>query len=212
MKRFTRTMLVLITVLALVLPQGAQAQISKPATQSAALNAQYDCSAAPRTSWTDGKFLSHWRMYYGGQWVPQIADLGHLGPDDDVVSGLDFNGVIPAGFQRINNPANPSETRIVFTLRTDIQYVQFKGVLGGDEFHLYQVALKGGDTELARQTYCHAQNTARAHQLVYLIGDWGSFLRQYGKNELDFISQVVWCQNPPMPELGIQACDFVTGP
>ena len=169
----------------------------------------YDCSIPPRSSWTDGKFLTHPRGSVNGQSVVMYTiDVGHLGSDVDVIVAIDVPGIVPFGGRKVYDGANATETRFVLILRTNIQYVQFKDVLGGDEFHIYRIADDGGDAELAKQAFCHAYNTARIHQVVYDVQDWGSFLRQFGKNELPMIKRLVLCQVPAMPELGIPECDF----
>ncbi len=172
----------------------------------------FDCNQAPLTGWEDGKFQTHPRGFVDDVPMLHNIDIGHLGPDVDVIVAIDVPGVVPFGGRKVFEGTNPTETRFVMIVRTDIDYVQFKNVLGGDEFHLYQISEHGGDEELARQAYCHAVNTARLHQVVYDVQDWGAFLREFGQNEPALIEKIVLCQEPEMPGIGIPSCDFVTGP
>lgn len=201
--------IVLVVVLMLILGMVGSETMSSTSGKS---SAPFDCAQSPRTGWEDGKFQTHPRGLVNGVPVLNNVDIGHLGPDVDVIVAIDVPGIVPFGGRKVFEGTNPTETRFVMIVRTDIAYVQFKNVLGGDEFHIYKISEHGGNTELSRQAYCHAVNTARQHQVVYDVQDWGAFLRQFGKNELPMIRKIVLCQIPAMPDLGIQACDFVTGP
>ena len=175
-------------------------------------SSQFDCDKAPLTGWEDGKFQTIPRGFVNDDPVLHNVDIGHLGPDVDVIVALDVQGIVPFGGRKVFEGPNPTETRFVIIVRTDVEYVQFRNILGGDEFHIFRISDHGGDEELSRQAYCHAVNTARLHQVVYDVQDWGSFLRQFGANEPALIDKIVLCQEPSMPGIGIPSCDFVTGP
>ncbi len=138
-------------------------------------------------------------------------DLGTLGPDVDVVFGIDFPGDIPTDAEVIYSPGagKVEETRVVGVKRTDLTYVQFKDALGGDAFDEWKNARFGGDEGLAARARFHAENSAHTHQKVVYIGDLGLFQQQWGEKpkEKAFLQRIIRAQRPS--RLGIPDSNFV---
>lgn len=165
--------------------------------------------SCPNLPWGNGKYQTFPRLVDGaGNIIAlQQIDLGTLGPDVDTIAGLDFEGDLPTGFLVIHQPAGPVfETRIVFNKRTDMETIQFQPAIGGDRFDVWQISKFGGDVCLDASMRLHAQNTARRHQKVVIIGDIGSAQRQF-PNEAPFFNRIIRAQRPS--QLGIPESNFV---
>jgi hypothetical protein len=139
----------------------------------------------------------------------QDVDLGTLGPDVDTIAGIDFPGLIRSGAGVVHFPENgqPTETRVVFIKRTDVETAQLREILGGDAFELYQVSKFGTDHNLDVMARVHAFNTAREHQVVYYLGDLGQWLKQWGAGEPELVQRMFRAMRPSIA--GIPEPDFV---
>jgi len=149
----------------------------------------------------------------------QYIDIGTLGPDVDVIVGVDFPGNIPTEALEIYRPpANQQieETRVVFIKRapsedgsgTGLETVQLHAALGGDRFDIQKISDYGGDEALDAMARFHAQNTARRHQKVIYLGDLGAFENQWGQGERELLTGIIRAQRPGRPDLGIPESNF----
>lgn len=161
--------------------------------------------------WENGKYQTFPGLATkDGEVVYQYPDLGTLGPDVDTIFGFDFQGDIQTGALVIHRPKGEVlETRIIGIKRVDLETVQFREVLQGDRFDVYQISKYGGDQALDKMARLHAQNTAREHQKVVYVGDLGLFEKQWGEQEKVLLNKIIRAQRPSRPDLGIQDPDFV---
>ena len=188
-------------------------------------------------SWNDGKFQTHPRSKVvrnydsrdrapgtgRGRWqkeenVLHYIDIGSLGPDVDVIVALDFDRNIQTGAKVIYTPQDQliKETRVVLIkrapseteLENGLETVQFNGILGGDEFHIYRISEHGGDEALDMIAQRHAHFTARTHQKVVYLGDLWLFQNEWGSNERDLLGEIIRAQRPGRPDLGIPESNF----
>lgn len=136
-------------------------------------------------------------------------DVGTLGPDVDAIFGLDFEGDIPTNATVIYQPEGEVlVTRVVGIKRTDLNYVQFCEVLGGDVFELQKMSEHGGDEVLDAMARLHAYNSAHEHTKVVFIGDLGAFEEQWGEQEKALLNRMIHAQFPGNPELGLDESNF----
>lgn len=139
-------------------------------------------------------------------------DSGSLGPDHDTIFGLDLEGDVDTeGIEVISSPGAGKvlETRVVGIRRTDLPYVQFKDVLGGDAFDELTAKPFGGDEGLTARARHHAANSGHTHQKVVYMGDLGAFEKQFGENPRikAFLQRFIRAQVPA--RLGIPESNFV---
>ncbi len=163
---------------------------------------------AYRLPWANGKYRTFDReeVVIDGKRVPVLLqpDFGTLGPDVDTIVGLDFQGDIDTDAKVVYKPTGKVlETRVVFIKRTDLSYVQFRDVLGGDVFDEYKNKPYGGDVGLDARAIYHAENSAHTHQKVVYLGDLGKFQEQWGSKpkEKAFLQRLIKAQSPT--KLGI---------
>lgn len=165
-----------------------------------------------KSSWTDGKMQTYPRLLdVNKQPVLQEIDLGTLGPDVDTIFAIDFQGDIPTGAMVVSQPTNGpiTETRVVGIKRTDLQVVQFAPALGGDSFQVIRHNGDGGDTALNNTALLHAEQSARVHEKVVFVGDFGLFEKQYSAKEQAFLNAILRAQEPAVPNAAIPTPDFV---
>lgn len=175
---------------------------------------------AASVPWANGKYQTFPRHYLREsdadyRALVQRPDIGTLGPDVDTIFGMDFYGELATDATVVYRPQGTAlETRVVGIKRTDLSYVQFNDVLGGDQFDIYQVSKFGGDPTLDAMARAHAKNSAHDHQLVVYLGDLGLFQTQWGATkpkERDFLRTIIRAQVPArnsIPDLGIPRSNF----
>ena len=162
----------------------------------------------------NGKYQTFQRsvVCLGNNIIPVLheIDLGTLGPDVDTIFGIDFPGNIRTGALVVHMPEGEVlETRVVGIKRTDLETVQFNLSLGGDRFDVYQISKFGGDKALDEMARLHAQNTAREHQKVIYLGDFGLFQKQYGEQETALMKAILRAQRPIPSTINTGIPDFV---
>lgn len=162
--------------------------------------------------WNNGMYETFQRVE-GGRY--KTVDVGSLGPDVDQIIALDFEGDIPTGAHAVYAPEDPGdirETRVVLLRRADINAIQFDTPLGGDKFDVFRVSEFGGDETLQAMGLAHAENTARTHQKVVYLGDFGLWQQQWGEGERPLLDRIVATQMPGNADLGIKEPNFVVKP
>jgi len=191
----------------------AKTSASPAASASVEPTGTAGASATPGSSelpWNNGKYQTFPRIETtDGHPILQDIDLGTLGPDVDTIFAIDFPGNLQTNAQVIHMPADGvvTETRVVGIKRTDIQYLQFKGALGGDRFDTYKISDFGGNAALDLMALQHAEYTGRLHQKVVELHDLGDLEANYPKEPI--LKLIIKAQEPVFPNTGIQTPDFV---